>query len=235
MFGQHEIPLKIEAEGIALSLDREGELLLYRRESPGEEINKSLLAGKKEILIHPVEPLNSPKRLTPYLMIGFEDPLVVEPKASKNVFLTFPVEVGVFLSGSKKLEPLDVVSLVKKKFTLYGTPRGGKICKYWRSSVHPSVPTVSLLHEGVMSLRIKNETDGWATVTRVVLDGYGMKIHFNETMVSVKAQMTIVNKVVAETEFVGSPLEKGMAKSLETFMPGMASMMSMRFVMSEGI
>lgn len=235
MFGKHTIPVKIEGEGLSITMEREGEMLLYRRECLGDELEKSLLTSKEEILINPVEPLNTPKKLTPYLMIAFENELVVEPKASKKIFVTFPVETGMFLSASKRFDLLDVVSLVKRKFTLYGTPRGGSICKYWLSAVHASVPTVRILHEGVMSLWIKNETDSWATVTKVVLNGYGMKIHFNETMVSTKAEMRIVDKRMAETEFAGSPLEKGMTKAVETYSLSRVSMTSTKFIMGEGM
>ncbi|MFC1890508.1 DUF432 domain-containing protein [Thermodesulfobacteriota bacterium] len=235
MFGQHKIPLKIEDEGISLTLEKEEDTLVYKRDCLGDELGKTLLTGKEEILIHPVEPLNTPKKLTPYLMIAFENPLVVEPKASKTIFVTFPVEIGVFLSGSKRYEPLDIISIAKKKFILYGSPRGGKICKYWSSDVYPSPPKVSYLHEGVLSLRIKNEADSWVTVTKAVFNGYGMKIHYNEKMVSSKAEMRIINKSSAETEFIASPLEKGMTKAVETYSLGRVSMTSTEFNMGEGI
>jgi hypothetical protein len=86
-----------------------------------------------------------------------------------------------------------------------------------------------------MSLWIKNETDSWATVTKVVLNGYGMKIHFNETMVSTTAEMRIVDKGMAETEFAGSPLEKGMTKAVETYSLSRVSMTSTKFIMGEGM
>jgi hypothetical protein len=235
MFGEHSIPLKIETEGLSLVLEKEGDNLVYKRDCLGNEEEKTLLTGKEEILLNPVEPLHTPKKLTSYLMIAFEDELVVEPKASKKVFVTFPVEIGVFLKALKKFDLLDVVSLVKSKFTLYGTPRGGSICKYWHSAVHFAVPAVNIFHEGVMSLRIKNETDRWETVTKVVLNGYGMKIHFNETIASTKAEMKIIDRGLAETEFVGSPMEKGMTKAQETYVSGMISMEPTRFVMNEGI
>ncbi len=235
MFGQHRIPLKIENESLSLTLEKEGGLLVYKRDCLGDELEKALITGKEEILINPVEPLNCPKKLTPYLMIAFEPPLVVEPKASRTVFVTFPFEIGIFLSGSKRHEPLDIVSMVKNKYTLYGAPRGGNICKYWSSAAYSTAPSVDHLHEGVLSLRMKNETDSWVTVTKTVFNGYGMKIHYNEKMVSSKAELNLIDKGAAETEFIASPLEKGMTKALETYSLSRVSMTSTKFIMNEGI
>jgi len=42
-------------------------------------------------------------------------------------FLTFPIEIGIFISdrGDKNLQLLDVLSLARQKFTLYGEVSNG--------------------------------------------------------------------------------------------------------------
>ena len=89
MFGYHKIPLHIEQDGIPLSVQREGENLLYKRACLEEEVEKTLLAGTGKVLLNPVEPLNKPKVLTQYLLIEFEKALVIEPRGTERISLHF--------------------------------------------------------------------------------------------------------------------------------------------------
>jgi len=66
MYGYYNIPLRIEKEGISLSVEKEGEILVYRRECLDEKVEKVLLASNSKILLSPVEPLSKPKEITPY-------------------------------------------------------------------------------------------------------------------------------------------------------------------------
>jgi len=79
MFGYYDIPFRIIEKGISLSIDKEGENLLYRREYGVEKVEKILLGSNGKILINPIEPVTKPKELTPYLLIELDRTLVVEP------------------------------------------------------------------------------------------------------------------------------------------------------------
>jgi hypothetical protein len=92
MFGYYEVPLGVEKEGISLSVERKGEVLLYRKECVDEKVGKIILASTGKIIINPIEPLNKPKELTSYLLIEFERTLVVEPGATQKIYVTYPVE-----------------------------------------------------------------------------------------------------------------------------------------------
>jgi hypothetical protein len=235
MFGYYDVPLGIAKEGISLSVKRDGGVLLYRRECVDEKVEKILLASTEKILINPIEPLNKPKELTSYLLIEFEKTLVVEPGATQKIYVTYPVEIGVFMSGDKDFEILDIFTLIKQKFTLYGDPRSGVICKYWRSEVYSSKPSINLLHEGILELSITNTNTEWVEVTKAVFNAYGMKMYYSDDMVSMKATMKIVKGKSAETDFVDSPLEKGMKKSFELYTVRMLSVTATKFVMEVGI
>ena len=159
MFGYHEIPLHIEQDGIILSVKREGENLRYKRACLEEEVEKTLLAGSGKILLNPVEPLNKPKVLTRYLLIEFNNALVVEPKGKKTIFLTFPIEIAVYISSKKQFEVIDILSLPRQKFALYGDPRNGLICKYWRSAVSPTMLSLDPLWEGHILQHYRDSLD----------------------------------------------------------------------------
>lgn len=235
IYGSHDLPFTIEEEDIFLSIVKDGDGYNYKRDCLGEHVEKVLLADNGKITVNPVEPLNRPKEITPYLMVDFERTIAVGPGIEKKVFTTFPVEIGVFISGNKDFEILDVMSLAKQKFTLYGDPRNGVICKYWKSDVYSSKPDINALHEGVLELTITNDTNHWVDVSKAVFDAFGMKVYYNQNMVSLRAKMDVKSGLTAETEILDSPIEPEMVKSLELFTPAKIPVIAVKFSMEAGL
>lgn len=235
LFSTYTIPFNIETEGISLSIEREGEVYVYRRECLEEKVNKLLLSDEKKIVIQPVEPCNTPKELSPYLLVEFERSLVVEPRIQRRVFLKFPVEIGVYISYGKDFELLDVFSKARQKYTLYGDPRSGSICKYWKSEVYESLPSANPLQEGVLELRLENSDSEWIEVSKAVFNSYGMILFFSRELVSMRAKMKIENNLTAETDFLDSPLKKGMIRARKIFTEKKLPIVTPKFVMREGL
>ncbi len=235
MFGHYEVPVSIAEEGVSLSVEKVGENLIYRRKCGEEKVEKSLLASEGRLIINPIEPVRKPRELTPYLLIEFEKALVAAPKATQHIFLTFPIEIGVYISGEEKEEVLDVLTLMKQKFTLYGDPRTGVICKYWRSPVYSSLPSGNPLQEGIIDLAITNTTSSWIEVTKTILNAYGMKIFYGNQKVAMIAKMKITSKTTAEMDFEDLPLEEGMQRSLEAYTLKRLTAITTKFVMEFGL
>ncbi len=206
MYGYHDLPVDVEEEGISISMEKLGEQWVYRRKFGDEEVEKLILGDDKCLIINPVEPLNTPKEITPNLLIEFEKTLLIGAGEKKQVFLTFPVEIGIFISGKtkKNLEILDVLSLVGQKFTLYGEVSNGVVCKYWKSRVYTAPPDLNPLQEGVLELTLRNSSSEWAKISKVVFSAYGMKLYYDGG-VFMKARMDILNRNSAETSFEALP------------------------------
>jgi len=235
MFGTYNAPLNITQEGISLSVQKDGKNLIYHRDCLGGQVEKHLLASKGKILLNPVEPVNRPKALTPYLLIEFEKALLSKPKETRTIFLRFPLEIGVYISTDTDFEILDIFSLTNHKFTLYGDPRNGVICKYWKSPVYSTIPSLSTLQEGIIELTITNTNSHWIEVTKAIFNAYGMKVYYNKTTASMKANINIKTKETAETEFIDTPLQKGMKKSLEIYASRKISVVKPKFIMEFGL
>lgn len=235
IFGLHDVPLRIVHEGISFSIERDRGGLLYRRKCMDEEVENIFLSSNSKVLINPIEPLNMPKELTPYLLIEFEKPIFIEPITNKKIFITFPVEIGIFVHGKKDYQIIDILTLTKQKFTLYGSVKSGVICKYWESGVYSTMPDINPIYEGVIELSMRNTTMRWVEVTKAVFNAYGMKIYYNDDMVFMKANMRILSKKIAEINFVGSHLKKGMKRSLELYISRKIPMIATKFLMEEGI
>ena len=235
MFGEYDIPVNIEQKDLSISVQKEDECLIYRRTCLEEKVEKNLLIKNGKIILNPVEPLNKPKSLTTYLLIKLGKTLILEPKSTKEVFIKFPIEIGVYLSDGKEFQVLDILTLTKSKFTVYGDPRNGVLCKYWKSDIHSSVPSVDPLYEGVIRLKIENTNPDWVEITRAVFDAYAMKIYYNDQIVGMKATMRIRNGGIADTNFRDSPIEKGMSHALEIYAVRKLSITTNEFVMEFGL
>jgi len=235
MFAIYDIPFSIEQEGITVSVQKEGGNILYMRECSGKSTEKILVADSSKALLNPVEPVTIPKALASHLLIDFANTLQIEPKGTKNIFMTFPVEIAVFMASNKEFEVIDAFTLARQKLTLYGDPINGVICKYWKSSIYPDEPSLNPLKEGLIELAVMNTTTGWVEATKTVFNVYGMKIYNDDKRISMKATMNLKGGGIAETECMDEPLVGGMTKSLEMYTVRKLSVTKKNFIMEFGL
>lgn len=202
MYGDYELPFSVKENNISVGVENIEKLWVYKRTLESDTVEKFIHGEGKHIIINPVEPLNTPKEITTNLMIEFEKILLLAGGAKKKIFLTFPIEIGIFIAdkGNKNIQLLDVFTLARQKFTLYGPVSNGVVCKHWKSGIFSAPPSINPLEEGVMELILRNTTSDWASITKAVFSAYGMKLYYN-TDVIMKARMNIRSKSTAETSF----------------------------------
>jgi hypothetical protein len=233
MFELHKIPFKLENKEFSLVVDRIEGRFSYIRECNSELCEKNILSKTTpKVMLSPVEPVNLPKKLTTCFLVEFEKTSIIEPKATKKIFIKFPMEFGVFIKSKKDYEVIDIFSTLKPKFTLYGEHRIGTICRYSKSKIYSKLPTVNPLYEGIMELNIINNTNNWVEVSKSVFNACGMELWHSDELVSMKANMKIIQEKLAETEFINAPLRKGMKKSMELYTPKTVSLFTPKFTMS---
>ncbi|NQV19644.1 MAG: DUF432 domain-containing protein [Armatimonadetes bacterium] len=235
MFGEFNIPINIDKDSLNISIKKNDKGFDYIRELPNDKIEKLILTENAKILINPVEPLNTPKELTSLLLIEFNKSISIQPGIRKTIFITFPIEIGIFLSKKKDFELFDVFSLSKQKFTLYGDPGVGVVCKYWKSDVFLTLPDINPLYEGFIELKIYNPGTSWINVHKALFKAEGMKIFFDDQNVCMKAKMKVTDDDTAETEFIDSPYEKDMKKAVDIFNAKKLSVSTSKTIMLEGI
>ncbi len=233
MFGRYDYRFQFEYDGVWANVEEENGLLVYRRVSGTDTCRRILASDGGTLIVNPVEPLNLPKEITNYLEIEF-DPIFIEPNSVRKIYLTFPVEIGIFVETRKDIEVLDLFSLSRQKYTLYGPPSGGVIARWHRSEVFSGIPDVDPLREGILELSIRNTYREWAEVSRAVFESYDMKIYYGD-LVSMVAQMRIINKYTAETDFFDEPLLPGMKKSIELYVAREIPIIKKGFLMEWGL
>ncbi len=237
-YGSFQLPLTIEEEELSISLGKKGDYLFYHRDHAGETADKIILVSEGDILFNPVEPVNKPREITQFFLVEMEHSLTVKPRETSEIILTFPVEIAAFFLPDDHIPTiLDVFSFVKPKYTLYGAPRNGLICRYWKSKVYATLPTPFPYPflAGLMRLNIKNTTSRWIQLTRAVFNAYDMHIFYDHEIVFTDAYLKIVSESTAETGFENMPLHQDMEKSLELFASKRNIVTAPRLIMEEGL
>lgn len=234
VYGSYRLSnLDISVRDLRLWVEKSG-LYRYRRKLGNSEIEKIFLSDQ-EVILNPVEPVNLPRSITNYLFIQFSKPVLVEPVSSVEIYLTFPIEIGVFVAKGNVLDEIDVFSFINPKYALYGEPRGGIIARFWQSEVFSNPPNVDFLEKGVMKLRIQNLSDYWCEVSKVVFDVFAMKMYYGDGIVSSIAEMKIQSRRIAETSFLDKPMFEGMKKAIELYAARRIPILATKFTMEWGI
>jgi len=235
LYGTYPPGFSFRDSRIEIKIERKLNKVVYFRSVKDKSVEKILdISSNSKFLIHPVEPVNIPKHITDYLEVDFRKPVIVSPKGQTVVFLKFPIEIGVFVSEKNKVDMIDVFTLLKPKYTLYGTPKSGVVCRWYESNVYLEIPKADPLEEGVLKLRIKNNNDDWAEVKKAVFDSYPMRLFYNDKIVAMQAEMKIFSKYVAETSFINQPILDGMTQAVELYATRVLSLEKRSFMMEWG-
>lgn len=235
MYGHHELSeFSTKIGDYSIRFEKEGNFYRYIREN-GDKKEKFVFSDTGKVIVNPVEPVNLPKKITNLLQVKLNKSFMAEPKSWAEVYLTFPVEIAIFVAAKKSVGLIDVFSINKPKFTLYGNPRTGVICRYWESEIYNDIPEVDKYRHGVLKLRITNSDDDWVELSNVVLDVYGMKIYYDSEIVCSAASINIASPKVAETRFLDQPLREKMKKALELYTARRIAVTAGKFVMEWGI
>lgn len=235
IYNTYTPPFYVDIEEIRISIIEEDDSLLYKRED-NENVFEKIFLGSGDIIINPIEPVNLPRHISPFLLIELEKSVLIEPVSKQKIFLTFPVEIGVFVSQSNsRYKVLDVISRTTDKYTLYGTHTRGMICKYWKSDVFTSSPKTDTLHEGVLELDISNENGEWMEVRKVVFNAYGMKIYHGDNKLAMRANLKILGNSIAETSFTTYPTTSRFKRSIELYTAHKLMLTGTKCVMEHGL
>lgn len=216
-YGKFDLNYSINFEGIKLSFEEKSGLCKYKRafEDWKKEANISAKGG--HAVICPIEPFMLPDNVTEFLEIDFEA-VKIAPSDTCVLFLTFPLEIGVFLedeNGNSDL--LDVISYVYPKYSLYGQASRGAITRLHKSKVYFEFPRVRNHKYGILRLEIDNRSGEWVDVGKVVIYGKGLTLYYDDICVFAGASMSITSQNVATVAGVSVALNSNMKESISVF------------------
>ena len=216
-YGKFNFDYSINFQGLKLGFEDKNGMYHYKRDIVGWKHESNIATQTGIFYLQPIEPLNLPDNVTDFIEIEFKE-ITIEPNSTTVVFLTIPIEIGVFLeakNGERNL--LDIVTFCHPKFSLYGAASRGVITRFHKSEVYAMPPSVENYKEGLLRLEIENDTDEWATVGRVVIYQKGLNLYYDETAVSACAKMIIRTHDVADVVGVDQPIREEMTESVQVF------------------
>lgn len=215
MFGRHSIPFRLEESGISVEARREGQFVLYERIAPTGRIERRLGFPEGTIVINPVEPVHLPQEITGTIEFHFPS-LALMPLSEVTIYLTFPVEIGVFSETDETYNLIDVFSLASPKYSLYGTPERGVITRHVESAISTTPPAPDPLEEGVLTLTIRNTGRDWVWVSRAVFEGPSLRIFYGPHA-AMSAEMMVYSRLLAETWIKRDPPAEGMQEAIRVY------------------
>ena len=216
-YGKFNFDYSINFQGLKLGFEDKNGMYHYKRDIVGWKHESNIATQTKTFYLQPIEPLNLPDNVTDFIEIEFKE-ITIEPEGKAVVFLTIPIEIGVFLeakNGERNL--LDIVTFCHPKFSLYGAASRGVITRFHKSEVYAMPPSVDNYKEGLLRLEIENDTDEWATIGRVVIYQKGLVLYYDETTVSASAKMIIRTHDVADVVGIDQPIREEMTESVQVF------------------
>ncbi|MBU7015064.1 MAG: DUF432 domain-containing protein [Theionarchaea archaeon] len=245
MFGSYQFGKPVSLGSSTIETYQEKGLYVYHRKSDSEL--KKIMPSPFNLLVTPVEPVTQPEMITHYLLIRTAFPVLVPSRSKITVVVTFPIEIGVFpeteeslnmgffSSTRKEEEPIDLFTVTSPKYTLYGDPDNGVICKMWRSDVYTQVPQVDPLSEGIANVEIENLAPQRKEITNLVFDVRYMRI-FYDGLAMANAVMKVNSTGSAETSFLEEPPLVGMKKAATLFNSSKGAVMEKEsFLMERGL
>ena len=216
-YGTFNFDYSINFQGLKLGFEDKNGMYHYIRDIVGWKHESNIATQTGNFYLQPIEPLNLPDNVTDFIEIEFKE-ITIEPEGKAVVFLTIPIEIGVFLeakNGDRNL--LDIVTFCHPKFSLYGAASRGVITRFHKSEVYAMPPSVDNYKEGLLRLEIENDTDEWATIGRVVIYQKGLVLYYDETTVCACAKMIIRSSDVADVVGISQPFREGMTESIQVF------------------
>lgn len=143
----------------------------YRKDIEDSVVEKIVNrpTGNLVLEICPVLPMNLPARKTNDLMfLRFEKQVYVSKNSKVDIFVPFPIEIGVFVTnddGNSSLLDCFTCEPIHSRFGLYGSPDNGNLCMYAKVPIQKHQESFVFAQT---KISISNNTDHGVLVGKVV-------------------------------------------------------------------
>jgi hypothetical protein len=154
----------------------------YQRVENENIVTEKIVAsdGPLSLGIFPVAPLNLPAKYATHMMLKLASPIVLDPKSHVDAYLTMPIEIAVVRSITDDVHMIDMFSLGKIKYALYGIPENGIICRYHETKISPDIPETAPYKEAALRVHFHNYTGRISTISRLVFPIEGADFYYRK-------------------------------------------------------
>jgi|TARA_B110000444_G_scaffold186207_1_gene175358 hypothetical protein len=157
----------------------------FRENSEGQIIEKIIPVKSNDVKIElvPILPLNHPAKRTNYAFLKLDKEIHLGENSAASIFIQCPIEIGIFLIYGDSHEPLDWVTCnpLHSRFSLYGSPDTGTLCKYAEVSLATDYNDSISYVNGVMHIVIENTLSSAQTISKVIFPITENNLYYNDS------------------------------------------------------
>ena len=173
----------------------------FRENSEGQIIEKIIPVKSNDVKIElaPIRPLNHPAKRTNYVFLKLDKEIHLGENSAASIFVHCPIEIGIFLIYGDNHEPLDwlTCSPLNSRFSLYGSPDTGTLCKYAEVSLATDYNDSVSYVNGVMHIVIENTLSFAQTISKVIFPITDNNLYYNGSKSIVDGIKIIMKKRAA--------------------------------------
>ena len=156
----------------------------YKRINSSDVVEKiiSVRTPNLEMEFIPTHPLYTPSYKTDYMFLRLVQPIFVSRNSVTDIFVSIPIENGLFFTGNEIREPFDVFSCepAYSRYALYGDPDQGTLCKYAKVMINTQEDKFDQYIRGRLKITIDNELDTGISLGKIVFPIQDHDIYYNQ-------------------------------------------------------
>lgn len=157
----------------------------YSRNDSENRVTKKIIHCKTtdlEIELAPILPIHLPSYKSDFVLLRFEEPIIISGKSTTELTIPFPIEIGVFLINDGHTDMLDYFTCEPNysRFGLYGTPEEGKLCKYAKIPLFFDKTILSSLAHASLRITVENELEESAHVGKIIVPASDHDLYYKD-------------------------------------------------------
>ncbi len=172
---------RLVLEDHVIHAGKDGKILFYERLVNGEVVVSKKIYGADKVIPVPLYPVNIPTLFTTYVLVVFKNSLDVAPGEGLTIYVPIPVDIAVYAvknnSGKEVFSVVDVFSVKKVKYGLYGPVDAGIVARYYKAEYYFKEKDPEL-GEAIAKVVVRNKTQEWVTVSRILLESNPLSLFY---------------------------------------------------------
>ena len=169
-----------------------------RQNSDGDLIEKiiPIKSSNLQIELCPIRALNFPAKRTSHMYLEIDTPVFLHENSSATVFLRCPIEIGVFFVHDKHKDSLDCFTCdsLNSRFSLYGPPESGTLCKYAKTEIVESYDDSIPFVNAVLKVNLQNELSKGLSIAKIVFPMSENSIYYQDSKAIIDSLRAVLKK-----------------------------------------
>jgi len=179
IFGRHTLRSGMEEEtaevgGNTIVLGSIGSAFTYRRYEGDKVASESLIVTDTKVTyvgLFPNPPIKTPKEVAKNVYIKFKSPMIIDQRSISVLYSKIPIEIGVYRQHEDEEFLIDVFSLARQRYALYGSPESGVVCRFIEAEAVTDKSTLDVrkYEEAMVRIRVNNGIDNVIKVSKIII------------------------------------------------------------------